>query len=64
MDNNPDAQDIVKRWFREWTFFHTVLNNSQRELARTHIATSELYLEHPERGYFSSNDTPGFPMGY
>ena len=27
--NNPDV-DIVKRWFREWTFFHTVLNNSQR----------------------------------
>jgi len=52
MDNNPDAQDIVKRWFREWTFFHTVLNNSQRELARTHIATSELYLEHPEEDTF------------
>jgi phosphoenolpyruvate carboxylase len=52
MDNNPDAQDIVKRWFREWTFFHTVLNNSQRELARTHIATSELYLEHPEGDTF------------
>ena len=50
--NNPDAQDIVKRWFREWTFFHTVLNNSQRELARTHIASSELYLDHPEEDTF------------
>ena len=50
--NNPDAQDIVKAWFREWTFFHTVLNNSQRELARTHIASSELYMDHPEEDTF------------
>lgn len=51
-ENNEDAEEIVKRWYREWIFFYTVLNNSQRELARTHIASSELYLEQVEEDTF------------
>ncbi len=42
-DKYPDGQQIIKRWFKEWTFFYTVLNNSQREIARTHLATSLIY---------------------
>lgn len=38
-----DAEEILSRWHKEWRFFYTVLNNSQRELARTHLATSLIY---------------------
>ncbi|RNC79367.1 MAG: phosphoenolpyruvate carboxylase [Balneola sp.] len=40
-----DAQEIISRWQKEWRFFFTILNNSQREIARTHIATSTIYNE-------------------
>ncbi len=39
----PSNSDIFKKWFKEWVFFKTVLNNSQRELARTHLSTAEIY---------------------
>lgn len=39
----PDAKEILSRWQKEWRFFYTVMNNSQREIARTHIATSTIY---------------------
>lgn len=39
----PDAKEIITRWQKEWRFFYTVMNNSQREIARTHIATSTIY---------------------
>jgi phosphoenolpyruvate carboxylase len=41
--NHENVHEVLKKWHREWTFFHTVLNNSQREMARTHLATSALY---------------------
>lgn len=41
----PDAKEIITRWQKEWRFFYTVMNNSQREIARTHIATSTIYNE-------------------
>lgn len=40
---HSNALEILKKWNKEWTFFKTVLNNSQREMARTHLATSALY---------------------
>jgi phosphoenolpyruvate carboxylase len=40
---NKNALEILQKWHKEWTFFHTVLNNSQREMARTHLPTSGLY---------------------
>ncbi len=40
---NPEVLKVLKKWEKEWTFFQTVLNNSQREMARTHLPTSELY---------------------
>ena len=44
---NENAPEIVKKWNKEWTFFRTVLNNSQREMARTHLPTSDLYNKEP-----------------
>jgi phosphoenolpyruvate carboxylase len=42
-EKHPEAKEIIKRWQKEWTFFYTVMNNSQREIARTHTATSLIY---------------------
>ena len=43
IEKYPNAKEVIGRWHKEWTFFHTVMNNSQREIARTHLATSEIY---------------------
>ena len=40
----PKAKEMMSRWHKEWSFFYTVLNNSQREMARTHLATSLIYI--------------------
>ncbi|HET8864320.1 MAG TPA: phosphoenolpyruvate carboxylase [Gracilimonas sp.] len=40
---NENALEVLQKWHKEWTFFRTVLNNSQREMARTHLPTSGLY---------------------
>lgn len=40
---NENTLEVLQKWHKEWTFFHTVLNNSQREMARTHLPTAELY---------------------
>jgi phosphoenolpyruvate carboxylase len=42
-EDHKEALEVLKKWNKEWTFFRTVLNNSQREMARTHLPTSELY---------------------
>jgi len=42
-ESNAGILEILKKWNNEWTFFRTVLNNSQREMARTHLPTSALY---------------------
>lgn len=46
---NENALEILKKWNKEWTFFRTVLNNSQREMARTHLPTSDLYNNEPSK---------------
>jgi phosphoenolpyruvate carboxylase len=43
MSESDENGKIFKKWFDEWVFFRTVLNNSQRELARTHLKTAEIY---------------------
>lgn len=35
--------EVFRKWFNTWVFFKTVLNNSQRELARTHLKTASIY---------------------
>ncbi|SMO96521.1 phosphoenolpyruvate carboxylase [Gracilimonas mengyeensis] len=47
--DHDDVLEVLKRWNEEWTFFRTVLNNSQREMARTHLPTSELYNTEPSK---------------
>ncbi len=45
VEKSKENSETFKKWFHEWIFFKTVLNNSQRELARTHLKTSEIYAD-------------------
>jgi len=43
LEEKPESMDILKKWYREWNFFATILDNAQREMARTHVLTTEMY---------------------
>lgn len=43
VEENPDILNTLKSWYREWSFFGTIMDNAQREMARTHRLTSEMY---------------------
>ncbi|WP_069130873.1 phosphoenolpyruvate carboxylase [Rhodohalobacter halophilus] len=43
LEEKPEIMDLLKKWYREWSFFGTIVDNAQRELARTHMLTSEMY---------------------
>lgn len=48
MEDHPGALELMQKWYREWSFFGTIVDNAQREMARTHILTTELYSSHTE----------------
>jgi len=48
LEDYPDALALMQKWYREWSFFGTIVDNAQREMARTHILTTELYSSHSE----------------
>lgn len=43
LDENPELIDTFKKWYKEWSFFGIIMDNAQREIARTHILTTEMY---------------------
>jgi len=45
LEENPEILDSLKKWYNEWSFFGTIVDNAQRELARTHLLTTEMYNE-------------------
>ncbi|MDZ7808147.1 MAG: phosphoenolpyruvate carboxylase [Gracilimonas sp.] len=49
VDKHENGMSVLQKWHKEWTFFRTVLNNSQREMARTHLPTSDLYNFKPSK---------------
>jgi phosphoenolpyruvate carboxylase len=43
LEEDSDLINVLQSWYKEWSFFGTVMDNAQRELARTHKLTSEMY---------------------
>ncbi len=41
--DDPAILETLKKWYSEWSFFGTVMDNAQREIARTHLLTTEMY---------------------
>lgn len=40
---NPEHLETLKDWYNNWSFFGTIIDNAQREIARTHGLTSDIY---------------------
>lgn len=45
LDESEENLELCRQWYRDETFFRSIVDNSQREMARTHLPTSELYNE-------------------
>ena len=43
ISENEEIVEKLKKWYEEWIFFKTILDNAQREMARTHLQTAEVY---------------------
>lgn len=56
---NEEMLETVKEWYREWIFFKTILDNAQREMARTHLQTAEVY-DISEKDKFEEHITDDF----
>ena len=59
--SQEDTLEKLRTWYEEGVFFKTVLDNAQREMARTHIPTSELYRDIDD-GTFHRQITRDFDM--
>ncbi len=45
VSDKPETINTLKKWYREWSFFGTIVDNAQREIARTHLLTTEMYTQ-------------------
>lgn len=62
LDNIVDSEEMLEQlqsWYNEGVYFKTVLDNAQREMARTHIPTANTY-EDIDDGTFHRRITEDF----
>ncbi len=59
LEKNEGTLDKFQQWYEEGIFFNTILDNAQREMARTHIPTSTIY-EDIDDGSFHEQITKDF----
>jgi len=45
MEQTENALPQLRKWYRESTFFRSILDNAQREMARTHLQTAKTYID-------------------
>jgi phosphoenolpyruvate carboxylase len=48
LEESPEIMQTLQNWYSEWSFFNTIVDNAQRELARYHKLTTQLYAERHE----------------
>lgn len=49
IEKDPSLMETLKKWYNEWSFFGTIVDNAQRELARTHQLTTEIYAKEQDQ---------------
>jgi phosphoenolpyruvate carboxylase len=59
LEKNEGTLDKFQQWYEDGIFFNTILDNAQREMARTHIPTSTIY-EDIDDGSFHEEITEDF----
>ncbi|REL25001.1 phosphoenolpyruvate carboxylase [Rhodohalobacter sp. SW132] len=50
LKENPDHMETLQNWYENWSFFNTIIDNAQREIARTHSLTNGLYSDRSNEG--------------
>jgi phosphoenolpyruvate carboxylase len=50
LQEDPELMNTLRKWYSEWSFFSTIVDNAQREMARTHLLTSQMYNSQADGG--------------
>ncbi len=45
LKEDPEIMETLQIWYNNWSFFNTIIDNAQREIARTHQLTSNIYSD-------------------
>ncbi|TNE73163.1 phosphoenolpyruvate carboxylase [bacterium] len=45
IDEYPDALPELQRMYKDWIFFHSIVNNAQREMSRAELNTASWYAK-------------------
>jgi len=51
IEENEEALSHFRKWYHENVFFKTILDNAQREMARTHLQTADIYRDIDDGGF-------------
>ncbi|MEX1011931.1 MAG: phosphoenolpyruvate carboxylase [Balneolaceae bacterium] len=62
LESDPEGLKRCKEWYQSTIFFRSILDNAQRELARTDIRTSELYAKRSSTRTFADRIVKEFEM--
>ncbi len=50
LKEEPELIEVFRKWYGDWNFFATVVDNAQREMSRTHVLTTEMYaIRHKDK---------------
>ncbi|WP_340105555.1 phosphoenolpyruvate carboxylase [Rhodohalobacter sp. 8-1] len=49
LQEDPDILETLQNWYKSWSFFNTIIDNAQREIARNHPLTSNIYAERSDQ---------------
>ncbi len=53
IEQDEENLELFRRWYNEWIFFKTILDNAQREMARTHLATAKAYTSETDGKFYN-----------
>jgi len=53
MEGSPDTLSIFVRWYREWDFFQTLIDNAQQEMARARLVIARCYDDQVENSLYA-----------
>ncbi len=45
LDESEETRELLRRWYREWAYFRTLIDNAQQEMARARLCIARCYDE-------------------
>lgn len=51
IEEDPELIETLRNWYKNWSFFNTIIDNAQREIARNHPLTSRIYAERSDQDH-------------